>query len=184
MVEADSHLKLLPTSTWYITKCLSTLVFVILLLPSSRWCFCCCCAGIFAVVELAPCPGTVILIALAGLSIEEKDLLFCTCIGIWPLPVPLPSYLCNQSLNGREGPPSDGTSIYSPHQQAHQCRQHEPISSINWASQLSLSWQEGPWNRMWSSMHSMPRGCKWVQWMYLSFFVQSMLLVRWVIIDR
>jgi hypothetical protein len=28
-----------------------------------------------------------------GLSIEEKDLLFCTCIGRWPLP--LPSYLCN-----------------------------------------------------------------------------------------
>jgi hypothetical protein len=28
-----------------------------------------------------------------GLSIEEKDLLFCTGIGRWPLP--LPSYLCN-----------------------------------------------------------------------------------------
>ena len=28
-----------------------------------------------------------------GLSIEEKDLLFCTRIGRWPLP--LPSYLCN-----------------------------------------------------------------------------------------
>ena len=28
-----------------------------------------------------------------GLSIEEKDLLFCTDIGRWPLP--LPSYLCN-----------------------------------------------------------------------------------------
>ncbi len=28
-----------------------------------------------------------------GLSIEEKDLLFCTGIGMWPLP--LPSYLCN-----------------------------------------------------------------------------------------
>jgi len=28
-----------------------------------------------------------------GLSIEEKDLLFGTCIGRWPLP--LPSYLCN-----------------------------------------------------------------------------------------
>jgi len=28
-----------------------------------------------------------------GLSMEEKDLLFCTCIGRWPLP--LPSYLCN-----------------------------------------------------------------------------------------
>jgi len=28
-----------------------------------------------------------------GLSIEEKNLLFCTCIGRWPLP--LPSYLCN-----------------------------------------------------------------------------------------
>ncbi len=28
-----------------------------------------------------------------GLSIEEKDLLFCKCIGRWPLP--LPSYLCN-----------------------------------------------------------------------------------------
>jgi len=27
------------------------------------------------------------------LSIEEKDLLFCTCIGRWPLP--LPSYQCN-----------------------------------------------------------------------------------------
>ena len=35
-----------------------------------------------------------------GLSIEEKDLLFCTCIGRWPLP--LPSYLSNQPLNGRE----------------------------------------------------------------------------------
>jgi len=29
------------------------------------------------------------------LSIEEKDLLFCTHIGRWPLPLPLPSYLCN-----------------------------------------------------------------------------------------
>jgi len=28
-----------------------------------------------------------------GLSIEEKDLLFCKCIGRGPLP--LPSYLCN-----------------------------------------------------------------------------------------
>jgi hypothetical protein len=28
-----------------------------------------------------------------GLSIKEKDLLFCTYIGRWPLP--LPSYLCN-----------------------------------------------------------------------------------------
>jgi hypothetical protein len=28
-----------------------------------------------------------------GLSIEEKDPLFCTGIGRWPLP--LPSYLCN-----------------------------------------------------------------------------------------
>ena len=28
-----------------------------------------------------------------ALSIEEKDLLFCTGIGRWPLP--LPSYLCN-----------------------------------------------------------------------------------------
>jgi len=28
-----------------------------------------------------------------GLSMEEKDLLFCTRIGRWPLP--LPSYLCN-----------------------------------------------------------------------------------------
>ena len=28
-----------------------------------------------------------------GLSIEKKDLLFCTGIGRWPLP--LPSYLCN-----------------------------------------------------------------------------------------
>ncbi len=28
-----------------------------------------------------------------GLSIEEKDFLFCTHIGRWPLP--LPSYLCN-----------------------------------------------------------------------------------------
>ena len=28
-----------------------------------------------------------------GLSIEEKDLLVCTGIGRWPLP--LPSYLCN-----------------------------------------------------------------------------------------
>jgi len=27
-------------------------------------------------------------------------------------------------------------------------------------------------------------GCKLVQWMYLSIFVQSMLLVRWTIIDR
>ena len=27
-------------------------------------------------------------------------------------------------------------------------------------------------------------GCKQVQWMYLSFFVQSMLLVRWTIIDQ
>jgi len=35
-----------------------------------------------------------------GLSIEEKDLLFCTRIGRWPLP--LPSYLCNRPLNGRE----------------------------------------------------------------------------------
>jgi hypothetical protein len=35
-----------------------------------------------------------------GLSIEEKDLLFCTCIGRWPLP--LPSYLCNRPLYGRE----------------------------------------------------------------------------------
>jgi hypothetical protein len=35
-----------------------------------------------------------------GLSIEEKDFLFCTCIGRGPLP--LPSYLCNRPLNGRE----------------------------------------------------------------------------------
>jgi hypothetical protein len=31
-----------------------------------------------------------------GLSIEEKDLLFCTGIGRWPLP--LPSYLCNPAI--------------------------------------------------------------------------------------
>jgi hypothetical protein len=32
-----------------------------------------------------------------GLSIEKKDLLFCTRIARWPLP--LPSYLCNWPLN-------------------------------------------------------------------------------------
>ena len=30
-----------------------------------------------------------------GLSIEEKDLLFCTGTGIGRWPLPLPSYLCN-----------------------------------------------------------------------------------------
>jgi len=46
-----------------------------------------------------------------GLSIEEKDLLFYTRISRWPLH--LPSYLCKWPLNGREGPPSEGTSIHS-----------------------------------------------------------------------
>jgi len=46
-----------------------------------------------------------------GLSIEEKDLLFCTCIGRWPLP--LPFYLCNWPLQEK------GNSIPSPQQQAH-----------------------------------------------------------------
>ncbi len=39
-------------------------------------------------LEFSPLPANAL-----GLSIEEKDLLFCTGIGRWPLP--LPSYLCN-----------------------------------------------------------------------------------------
>ena len=69
MFEADSHLKLLSTlSTWDITKCLSALICLILLLLSSCWCLCCQFTGFFTVVELAPCPGTITLLIRLVLS--------------------------------------------------------------------------------------------------------------------
>jgi hypothetical protein len=59
-----------------------------------------------------------------------------------------------------------------------------PSQLLTELGNVGLSWQEGGCNRMWSSMHCMP------QWLQVSamdvsnFFVQSMLLVRWTIIDQ
>ena len=96
-------------------KSLSTLIFVMLPLPSLHWYLCSCCAAVFTVVELAPCHCAVTFIKMAlfpSLNLNWRDgppLLHA--LGRWPLP--LPSYLCNWSLNGREGPSSNGTSIDS-----------------------------------------------------------------------
>ena len=63
-----------------------------------------------------------------GLSIEEKD---------------------RRPLNGRELPPSDGTSIHSPQQQAHQqdprgcVVSKSPSQVLTELGNLGLSWQEG-----------------------------------------
>jgi hypothetical protein len=63
-----------------------------------------------------------------GFSIEEKD---------------------RRLLNGRELPPSDGTSIHSPHQQAHQqdprgcVVSKSPSQVLIELGNLGLSWQEG-----------------------------------------
>ena len=63
-----------------------------------------------------------------GLSIEEKD---------------------RRPLNGREIPPSDGTSIHSPQQQAHQqdprgcVVSKSPSQVLTELGNLGLSWQEG-----------------------------------------
>jgi hypothetical protein len=80
-----------------------------------HWYLCSCCAAVFTVVELAPCHCAVTFIKMAlfpSLNLNWRDgppLLHA--LGRWPLP--LPSYLCNWSLNGREGPSSNGTSIDS-----------------------------------------------------------------------
>ncbi len=81
-----------------------------------------------------------------GLLMEEKDLLFCTHVGRWPQP--LPAYLCKWPLNGREGPPSDGTSIHSRQQQAHQqdprgyVGSKSPSQVLTELGNVGLSWQE------------------------------------------
>ena len=63
-----------------------------------------------------------------GLSIEEKD---------------------RRPLNGRELPPSDGTSIHRPHQQAHRqdargcVVSKSPSQVLTEPGNVVLSWQEG-----------------------------------------
>ena len=184
----DSHLNLLLTSTWDTTKCLSTLICVILPLLSVCWLLCCWCRGVFTIVELAPCPGTVALFWCCCPSCQRawplnwrQGLLFYTRVG--RLPLPLTSYLCKWPLNGREGPPSDGTSMHSPQQQAHQqdpqgcVGSKSPSEVLTELGNVGLSWQEVGWNRMWSSMHSMPLWLRALAMNVSKLLVQSMLYV-------
>ncbi len=194
MIEADNYLKRLSASTWDIAKWLSTLIWVMLPLQLLRRCLCCRCTGFFIIVELAPC-----LAPLPSLHWRCRP----SCQGAWPLngrEGPPLLYTSRQVAFAFALLPMQTASQLkrrtsfqrhiNPQQQAHQqdprgfVGSKSPSQVLTELGNAGLSWHEGGWKRIESSMHSMPQ---WLQASALEvskFFVQSMLLVRCMIIDR